>query len=89
MEIEYCVDEWATPPEGVPVWCVTEEVTWELGLQLLVEVAIIVVGILILRRYMKMKKLLAYQKQHAEGLSKSNYQTTSWPHSSSTQEKVE
>jgi|29_taG_2_1085357.scaffolds.fasta_scaffold00805_5 hypothetical protein len=89
MEIEYCVDEWATPPEGVPTWCVKEEVTWELGAQLFIELVILFIGIIILRRYIQAKRLREYHKQHAEGLSKSSYQTTSWPHSSSTQEKVE
>jgi len=38
---EYCNDQWAEPPEGIPTWCVTADWTWNLWLQLALELLVL------------------------------------------------
>ena len=89
MEYEYCVDKWAEPPEGIPTWCATGDVTWELGLQLLVELFIIFIGIWMVRHYYLARRRREREKLNTEDLSKSSTHSLSWPPSFSSQEKAE
>ena len=43
MKFETCVNDHGEPPEGVPVWCIEVEPTWQMGLQLLGEILALVV----------------------------------------------
>tara|TARA_B100000029_G_scaffold253000_1_gene249921 strand:- start:3996 stop:4226 length:231 start_codon:yes stop_codon:yes gene_type:complete len=40
---EYCSNQWAEPPDGMPTWCITAEWTWNLWLQLALELLILLV----------------------------------------------
>jgi len=61
--VEICVNEWAEPPEGTPVWCVVQEVTWQSGLQLVGELILLFILFWVSHRFFTYYKTRKAQKR--------------------------
>jgi len=77
--MEICVNEFAEPPEGIPVWCVEQEITWLAGLELLIELILLVIlfeGFRRLFTYLRMRK--ARKQREREQLNKKEEYNLTW-----------
>jgi hypothetical protein len=54
--LEVCSNDYAEPPEGIPVWCVEQELSLEAGLQLGLEAIFLVVVFFVFRAYFLWRK---------------------------------
>jgi hypothetical protein len=69
--MKICVDEYAEAPEGVPVWCVEQEVSWLAGLELIIELVILILLFEGLRRlFTYLRKRKARKRLEREQLNK-------------------
>ena len=77
--MEICVNEWAEPPEGTPVWCVAPEVTWQTGLQFVGECILLLLIFLASHRFFTYYKTRKAQKRwEREQLNKKADQDRVW-----------
>ncbi len=60
---EFCVNDYAEPPEGIPVWCVDSGFTLEAGFQLVFELIFLV---LLWMTVAKIKRVLHRRKRRKE-----------------------
>lgn len=49
--MEVCSNDYAEPPEGIPVWCVEQDLSLEAGIQLGLEAILLIVVFLVFRAY--------------------------------------
>jgi len=49
--VEVCSNDYAEPPEGIPVWCVEQDLSLEAGIQLGLEAILLIVVFLVFRAY--------------------------------------
>jgi len=54
--LKVCSNQYAEPPEGVPVWCVEQDLSIEAGIQLGLEAILLVVVFLVFRAYFLWRK---------------------------------
>jgi len=77
--MEICVNEYAEPPEGTPVWCVEQEITWLAGLELLVELILLIILFEGLRRFFTyLRKRKARKRWEREQLNKKEDVNSIW-----------
>jgi|TARA_R110002020_G_scaffold7065_5_gene29841 hypothetical protein len=49
--VKVCSNDYAEPPEGIPVWCVEQDLSLEAGIQLGLEAILLIVVFLVFRAY--------------------------------------
>ena len=49
--VKVCSNDYAEPPEGIPVWCVEQDLSLEAGIQLGLEAILLIVVFLVFRDY--------------------------------------
>lgn len=75
------MDEYATPPEGFPVWCVEQEVTTEFVLQGVAEILVLAIVFFTLTTiFRSIKRNKARKKWRTEQLNKSENNPPVWHH---------
>ncbi len=60
---EFCVNDYAEPAEGIPVWCVEAEVSLESGIQLVGEILILAILWILVG---KLKRFLIRRKRQKQ-----------------------
>ena len=78
--MEFCVEEYAEAPEGMPVWCVEQDITWMAGVELIVEILLLALLFEVTRRlftYHRRRK--ARKREEREQLNKKEEHNLVWP----------
>ncbi len=64
--LKVCSNDHAEPPEGIPVWCVEQDLSLEAGIQLGLEAIVLVVVFFVFRAYFLWRKQKRIEAENLE-----------------------
>jgi hypothetical protein len=76
--MEVCVEDHAETPYGLPAWCVEQEISWLVGLELIIELIILFLLFEGLRRFFTYLRRRKAKRREREQLNKKEGTNLIW-----------